>query len=321
MEHIACNLCGGTDLTHAYEQPDTLFDTADWFSIVGCTRCGLGFVNPRPSPAQMTHYYPPKFFSEFENSGAHRNRYAAQAALLADTAAKANGALPLLLDIGCAKGEFPRFMRDRGWQVEGLEVSPNAKAITDFPVHRIPLPELAFDGPRYDAITAWAVLEHVHDPRAYFTKAAALLKPGGQFAFLVTNFESLSSRALFNEDIPRHLYFFTEKTLRAYLADAGLEMQKVRYDDAIFEMTPVNILYYCWARLRRRSLHWRDTPESRHLYIQRKGLTRGMGTTLRYAISHPLAAIDRIAGMLYGRWQMRNNNYGIITIVATKPKP
>jgi len=321
MEHIACNLCGGTDLTHAYEQPDTLFDTADWFSIASCARCGLGFVNPRPSPAQMTHYYPPKFFSEFENSGAHRNRYAAQAALLADTAAKANGALPLLLDIGCAKGEFPRFMRDRGWQVEGLEVSPNAKAITDFPVHRIPLPELAFDGPRYDAITAWAVLEHVHDPRAYFTKAAALLKPGGQFAFLVTNFESLSSRALFNEDIPRHLYFFTEKTLRAYLADAGLEMQKVRYDDAIFEMTPVNILYYCWARLRRRSLHWRDTPESRHLYIQRKGLARGMGTTLRYAISHPLAAIDRIAGMLYGRWQMRNNNYGIITIVATKPKP
>jgi SAM-dependent methyltransferase len=320
MEHVACNQCGGTDMVRAYEQPDTLFDTADWFSIVGCARCGLGFVNPRPTPAEMTRYYPPQFFSEFEDSGAHQNRYAAQAALLAVTAAKANGTLPLLLDIGCANGDFPRFMRDRGWRVEGLEVSPNANAIDDFPVHRMPLPELAFDAPRYDAITAWAVLEHVHDPRAYFAKAAALLKPGGQFAFLVTNFESLSSRALFNEDIPRHLYFFTEKSLRAYLADAGLNIQTIRYDNAIFEMTPVNILYYLWAMLRGRALRWQDTPESRHLYIQRKRLKRGMGATLRYALTHPLAAIDRCAAMLYGRWQMRNNSYGIITMVATKPK-
>ncbi len=304
-----------------YEQPDTLFDITNWFSIVGCARCGLGFVNPRPTPTEMAHYYPPKFFSEFEDSGAHQNRYAAQAALLAQTAAKANGMLPLLLDIGCANGDFPRFMQNRGWRVEGLEVSPNANAIDDFPVHRMPLPQLAFDAPRYDAITAWAVLEHVHDPRAYFTKAAALLKPGGQFAFLVTNFESLSSRALFNEDIPRHLYFFTEKSLRAYLADAGLDVQQVLYDGAIFEMTPVNILYYCWANLLRRPLRWQNTPESRHLYIQRKGLTRGMTATLRYALTHPMAALDRCAALLYGRWQMRRKSYGVITVVARKPAP
>lgn len=302
-----------------YQQPDTLFDVTDWFSIVGCARCGLGFVNPRPTPAEMTAYYPPEFFSEFENSGAHQNRYAAQAALLTPLSAKANGKLPLLLDIGCANGDFPRFMHRRGWRVEGLEVSPNANSIEDFPVYRFSLPELVFDAPRYDAITAWAVLEHVHDPRAYFTKAAALLKPGGQFAFLVTNFESLSSRALFNEDIPRHLYFFTEKSLRGYLSDAGLDIEKILYDDAIFEMTPVNILYYCWARLCRRTLRWQDTPESRHLYSQRKGLKRGTGATLRYAFTHPLAALDRCAAILFGYWQMQRRSYGVITVVASKP--
>lgn len=321
MEHVSCNLCGGSDLRPVYEQPDTLFDINDWFSIVGCARCGLGFVNPRPEPEEMTRYYPPEFFSEFENSGAHQNRYAAQAALLAPTTAKANGTLPLLLDIGCANGDFPRFMQARGWRVEGLEVSPNANAITDFPVHRMPLPELDFDAPRYDAITAWAVLEHVHDPRAYFNKAAKLLKPGGQFVFLVTNFNSLSSRALFNEDIPRHLYFFTQDTLRAYLADAGLEMRNIYFDKAIFEMTPVNVLYYLWAKLRRRKLLWRETPESRHLYIQRKELARGMGATLRYALTHPIAAMDRCAAMLYGRWQIRRKSYGIITVAAIKPVP
>lgn len=317
MEYVACNQCGGTDLIFVYEQPDTLFDITDWFSIAACTHCGLGFVNPRPAPQEMQHYYPEEFFHDFQDPGAHQKRYATQAALL--PAVKAGGTKPLLLDIGCANGDFPRFMRARGWQVEGLEVAPNAQVIEDFPVHRMALPDLPIDAPRYDAITAWAVLEHVHDPRGYFEKAAKLLQPGGAFVFLVTNFNSLSSRALYNEDIPRHLYFFTEATLRSYLARAGLHVEKIQFNDTIFEMTPVNILYYGWSRLRRRPFLWRDSPESRHLYSRRKGLSRSLSTTLRYALSHPLAAIDRITAVFYARRQMRQKTYGIITVVARKP--
>lgn len=320
MEYVDCNLCGSKNSTLVYKQPDTLFDKLDWFSIVGCATCGLGFVNPRPAPQEIAHYYPKKFFQEFENQSAHHNRYAAQAAYLAPASTISNDTPPLLLDIGCANGDFPRFMRQHGWQVEGLEIAPNALTIDDFPVYRIPLPELPFDTPRYDAITAWAVLEHVHDPRAYFEKAAALLKPGGQFVFLVTNFESLSSRALFNEDIPRHLYFFTQSTLRSYLANVGLRAQEVIYSNAIFEMLPTNVLYYLWARLRRRPLLWRDLPESRRCYTRRKRLDSSIGTTLRYAITHPSAAADRCAATLYAYWQMWRKSYGIITVIARKPE-
>src|SRR3546814_5417313 len=62
----------------------------------------------------------------------------------------------------------------------------------------------------YDVITAWAVLEHVHDPMSYFMKAASTIQSGGYFVFLVTNFDSISSRSLFREDVPRHLYFFSK---------------------------------------------------------------------------------------------------------------
>lgn len=319
MQQIACNLCGGTDLASVYEQPDTLFDITDWFTIAACKQCGLGFVNPRPSLQEMSRYYPKEFFDEFEHPSAHQARYAAQAALLPPLNPAAGA--PLLLDIGCANGGFPRFMRARGWQVEGLEIAPNALAIDDFPLYRMTLPELGFDTPRYDAITAWAVLEHVHDPRAYFEKVSKILKPGGRFIFLVTNFESLSSRALFNEDIPRHLYFFTARTLRSYLSRAGLDVIKIDFNDAIFAMTPVNMLYYFWAKIRGRPLLWRDTPESRHLYTRRKGLRRSLGTTLRYALSHPLSAIDRCCAVVFAQWQMRKKTYGIITVIARKPEP
>jgi 2-polyprenyl-3-methyl-5-hydroxy-6-metoxy-1,4-benzoquinol methylase len=62
-------------------------------------------------------------------------------------------------------------MRRLGWKVEGVEVSSNAKLITDFKVYRQEFKDIPISEPRYDVITAWAVLEHVHDPMAYFKKA------------------------------------------------------------------------------------------------------------------------------------------------------
>jgi len=92
----------------------------------------------------------------------------------------------------------------------------HAKPILDFKslsaeFHEIPVDERAL---RRDH--GVAVLEHVHDPKAYFKKAGQVLKKGAMFVFLVTNFKSLSSRGLYLEDVPRHLYFFTEETVARY---------------------------------------------------------------------------------------------------------
>lgn len=319
MESVECNCCGGKDLVKVYEQPDTLFHHDEWFDVVECSRCGLGFVNPRPSAQEIGKYYPKDFFSIFDGEAENTRRYTEQTKYLPAISRDANSQPSLLLDVGCANGDFPRFMRQRGWRVEGLEVSDNAAKIDDFPVYNMPLPEIPLNGPRYDAITAWAVLEHVHDPKAYFAKAENLLKPGGTFAFLITNFNSLSSRALFNEDIPRHLYFFTEDTLHKYLSDAGLLVDKIVHTRKIYGMVPANILIYAFSKLTGRKLSWRQLPESRRLFTARKGLKPSLLTTLRYAFAHPLTAIDRAAAGLYEYWQIWRRSYGIMVVVARKP--
>src|SRR5262249_55938482 len=149
---------------------------------------------------------------------------------------------PLLLDIGCANGDFPRFMAARGWRVEGVEISESAGKISDFPVYRQEFQEIPVHSPAYDAVTAWAVLEHVHDPRAYFQKTAAVLKPGGLFVFLVTNFESLASRRLFFEDVPRHLNFFTRDVVRKYLDREGFTLLREDNGRSVYKAAPVNWL-------------------------------------------------------------------------------
>src|SRR5215469_18187139 len=203
MEAVACNLCGSLDHELLYRMPDTLFFKEKWFNVVECRQCGLGFVNPRPSFEEMGRFYPACYYEWFQKEqNFNDRRYEIEAAYVHRHMNPAPGRL--LLDIGCANGDFPRVMQRHHWSVEGIEVSATSQRITDFPVYSVPFPEIPIIEPRYDVVTAWAVLEHVHDPGAYFRKVAQVLRPGGIFVFNVPNFGSVTSRHLFREDVPRH---------------------------------------------------------------------------------------------------------------------
>jgi SAM-dependent methyltransferase len=316
LEYVACNLCGSDEHGLVYRMPDAQFHPDEWFDVVECRSCGLGFVNPRPPFHEMGRYYPPSYYDYFEaESEFHERRYAEQARFLAPVHARTT---PRLLDVGCANGAFPRFMRARGWSVEGVEVSDVAREIDDFPVYRSDFPSIPVSSPAYDAVTAWAVLEHVHDPMAYFRKAAEVLEPEGLFVFHVTNFSSLSSRTLYHEDVPRHLYFFTEETVRRYAVETGFFVDTVDYSNRIYGMHPSNWLVYNVAyRPWRRRFTWEAAQNSREEFARRRGLS-GTRATVAFAMRHPLVTLDRVTTPLYARLQMARRTYGVATYVARR---
>jgi SAM-dependent methyltransferase len=320
VETVACDLCGSTRQTVVYQTSDRKYFPHEIFRVVECDECGLGFVNPRPCPAGMAKYYPPEYYEQgfAANPEYHQKRYAREARYLREI--EDRGGERRLLDIGCANGDFPRFMAKRGWSVEGVEVSVSATPISDFQVYTRPFPEMPFDSPTYDAVTAWAVLEHVHYPTAYFTKAARVLKPGGLFVFLVTNFDSLASRELFCEDVPRHLFFFTRLTVGQYLRKAGLALEREENGDDIFSMSPENWLpYFLRGRLLGRKLAWQDLPPGRPEYFRQRRLRPGLVSSFRYAVRYPLRVVDRALWPIVERVQMLRGTYGISTFVARKP--
>ena len=319
METVPCNLCGSADHRLVYRMPDVHYHPDEWFSVVACRGCGLGFVNPRPSYAEMARYYPSAFYDYFtEQPQFHARRYAVEARFV-ERAATTGGRR--LLDVGCANGDFPRYMQRLGWQVEGVEVSANTRQVGGFLVYAEHFPGIPVGEPTYDVVTAWAVLEHVHDPMAYFQKAAQVLKPGGAFVFLVTNFDSLSSRRLFREDPPRHLYFFTERAVREYVRATGFALAAADYSDRVYGMHPVNwLVYYLHYRLRGREFRWPDAqaPISRQQYLEAGRLEPTRINSLRFAASHPVYVLDRLLMPLYARWQMLTRRYGIVTYVARR---
>lgn len=128
-----------------------------------------------------------------------------------------------VLDVGCSTGAFlyqlnRRFPGD--YRVLGTDASGPALDYAEtrgVPVVRGDFLKNQFPAGPFDAITFWAVLEHLAEPRAFLERAAALLKPGGRCVILVPNWESLAVRVLrarYRYIYPQHLNYFSRATLR-----------------------------------------------------------------------------------------------------------
>jgi len=152
-----------------------------------------------------------------------------------------------LLDVGCGNGLFLDRMRQYGWDVMGVETDGCAVSVArekfGLEVFHGSLEEAMFPEGCFDAITVNHVIEHISDPIRLLKECCRLLRPYGKLAIITPNMDSLGAH-LFCEcwrglEIPRHQFLFTQKTLRACIEAAGLDVQDAR--------TTANLACFIWA--------------------------------------------------------------------------
>jgi SAM-dependent methyltransferase len=172
---------------------------ADW-ALARCPRCGLRFTAVLPSDRQLEELYD-RLYSQGDVYQRHLNEIQRLASgspqrvgvyrsrvFLNRYRARAGDRL---LEVGCGVGTFLVHAKDRGWDVEGIDLSESAvRASQD--VHGLPVrtgnfDQLSFEHGAYAVIVAWEVLEHLSDPKGFLDKARQLLAPGGLVACSVPN--------------------------------------------------------------------------------------------------------------------------------------
>ena len=200
-----------------------------------------------------------------------------------------------LLDVGAADGLLSRRLTELGWRVTAIEGDPALaqagaryceRMITLNLDREIPVGE----GP-FDVIVYGDVLEHLVDPLRVLVELDRCLAPGGFVIISVPNIAHLWIRLLLLlgrfDYLDRgildhsHLRFFTERSLRAMLADAGLLIERFTATPApLYQILPVS-----WHR------RWVAATHSVNALIARK-VRRLLGYQF-IVLAHPKSAAER----------------------------
>jgi SAM-dependent methyltransferase len=191
--------------------------------LVRCARCSMIYVNPVPAEMATGVFYdragseylsPEKLESDYADV-----RFERELCLF-----RARCPRGLVLDVGCSSGGFlwqlnRRFPGD--YRILGTDVSQaplDHAAKRGVPVARGDFLNQSFEE-KFDAVTFWAVMEHLAEPKRFLQKAAAVLNPGGVCFILTPNMNSLAVRLLgvkYRYIFPEHLNYFTPATLRKF---------------------------------------------------------------------------------------------------------
>lgn len=201
----------------------------------------------------------------------------------------------VVLDVGCSTGAFLHQLNVRhpgDYQVLGVDVPGPALDYArsrGLPVSRQDFLEMDCPAERFDAITFWAVMEHLAYPGRFLSISTQMLKPGGLCFILTPNLGSLAVCLLgpnYRYIMPEHLNYFTSATLKAFASREGA-FQVVEARSTHFN--PVVI----WQDLRsqgripadgeragllQRTTAWKQSPLLKPLNLLYRGTERILGS-------------------------------------------
>jgi len=268
--HRPCPVCASATTAPHWQKGEV--------HLVRCGDCGMIYANPVPANMASGEFYdaagrdyylsPAKLESDYADV-----RFERELRLFRKHCPR--GAV---LDVGCSSGAF-LFQLNKRWpgdyKILGTDVSgppmdyaesrgvpvmrgdflqmdlakTSAETLPAAP-HPAPLCVGRGDGGRrpgeaFDAITLWAVAEHLAEPKLFLEKAHALLKPDGLCFVLVPNFKSLAVRLLgarYRYVYEQHLNYFTAPTLTALCAPK-FEIRETRFS----HFNPV-VIWQDWRR-------------------------------------------------------------------------
>jgi len=214
MKEVKCILCKYSTLVPILRK--------EGHTIVKCQDCKLVFVNPRIENVEgvyKTNEVHTKYYShttkcdqiEFKNRLKFIRKRISSGRIL---------------DVGCATGTFLKLAK--GFDAYGIDPNEHSVSVCikeGLDVTRGFLNEFSFPKEFFDLIHMSDSIEHMENPLEVLKFCCKFLKPGGHIMITTPNFASAWARK-FQIKPTDHLYYFTVKTLKRTVRQAGLRTLK-----------------------------------------------------------------------------------------------
>jgi len=247
---VPCNICGSNRFKPSL--------SCEGFSYVRCVNCGLVQMNPQPLQNEIKRRYGEgsgqdylayelaneKAFLDLELLALNDAGFEKlEKVLFTNKGASGTNANDInaygiyavrVLDVGCATGNLLAFLRQRGWETTGVEISEAqaeyGRRERKLDVRKEPLEDIRFPDGYFNAVIASHLIEHLNDPASFVAEVYRILAYGGRFFVTTPNIAGFQAR-LFKDKwrsaIFDHLYLFSVKTLTRLLKEKGFAIEKI----------------------------------------------------------------------------------------------
>ena len=235
-----------------------MFGGSTSFSYHRCTDCNLIYQHPIPSKEEISAFYPASYsiYSEPERTLfstrelqtlketlGYQHLEVSEKRSFLDKLCPAKPVLDVApyveagtaLDIGCGSGEYLLRLQSIGWKCQGVEFNDKAVSIcrsNGLKIFHGDLISANFGSESFDFVTAHHLIEHVPDPHELVSEISRITKPGGSVLIRTPNSESLGRSWFgtdwFANDVPRHIFLYSEKNLRILASKYSLRLDSLR---------------------------------------------------------------------------------------------
>jgi len=227
-ELVFCNSCGSK--VSSVLVKNVFSRKGGIFNVEKCTRCGLAYLNPRPTNRKIYKYYSQKTY--WGGDVKHEKSYSYLLHILLSRIRKGR-----ILDIGAGTGLFLSIFKKDNWEISGVEFSKIAVDIArkhnGIILQKGDFLEKKFPANYFDVISLNNSLEHLYKPKETLLGVHRVIKKGGIVLITVPNLESIGFKFFrknwYGIDAPRHLYHFTPATLSKMVSDCGLKVMQVKH--------------------------------------------------------------------------------------------
>lgn len=251
---MLCNICGAPTALRFSARDGANPSSPRVFDIYWCERCSFGRVAGEFTPTEVSGFYPETYYTHAKFGApaplSPTERLLVHLAWRVDKGVQFSAAeVPpgsSACDIGCGNGFAMPILREKCSNVVGID--PDEAALKEASKHgsvfkgsaeTLP-PEISDSA--FDTVLMSHVLEHCIDPAAAAQNVKKILAPKGTAIIEVPNNQSVCFERLKAawpwSDIPRHLSFFTARSLELLLRQAGLKVTKTEYVGYLRQFLP-----------------------------------------------------------------------------------
>lgn len=238
IEVKSCLVCGASSFKEVFKAPYFRGD-GELFSIKECEGCKFWVTSPRPDNDELGKYYDPENYISHSNSSKTLMDKAYQVVRNYSLKKKVklinriNAGTGKLLDYGAGTGHFLLAAKNSGWEVQGVEVSEDARkvALEENKLGLMAPENLVVEKSSFSVITLWHVLEHLPNLNDQLQKFYDCLDQNGKLVIAVPNHESSDSKHYKSRwaalDVPLHLWHFKKSNMKTLAEKHGFRIKEI----------------------------------------------------------------------------------------------